>query len=187
VSNSSAGRPPALFTAALRCCSSFPGHVRELFQGRTELHDVVGNHATTGPSAVSCSGTYCWKPRCSARRPADLWGFKTRSTVLARTGQPPARGSPLAAPRHSEDQGVAGRSRSGAPHRPNLRLPGQDRRAGLAAQDGHTGDAMTEVARARSDERCSFDRRSFATTARSIIAPDRTPPRMMIRTQGRIG
>jgi hypothetical protein len=31
-----------------------------------------------------------------------------------------------------------------------------------------------------------FDRRSFATTARSIIAPDRTPPRMMIRTQGRI-
>ena len=35
------------------------------------------------------------------------------------------RGSPLAAPEHSEDQGVTGRPRSGAPHGPNLRLPAQ--------------------------------------------------------------
>jgi hypothetical protein len=34
--------------------------------------------------------------------------------------------SPLAAPEHSEDHRVAGRPRSGAPHGPNLRLPGQD-------------------------------------------------------------
>jgi hypothetical protein len=34
-----------------------------------------------------------------------------------------ARGSPLAAPEHSEDQGATGRQRSGAPHRPTSGCP----------------------------------------------------------------
>ena len=38
-----------------------------------------------------------------------------------------ARGSPFAAPEHSEDQVVAGRPPSGALHGSNLRLPDQDR------------------------------------------------------------
>ena len=52
-------------------------------------------------------------------------------TALATTvlGMDETRCSPLAAPEHSEDQGAAGRPRSGAPHGPNPRLPGQDRRA----------------------------------------------------------
>jgi hypothetical protein len=90
----------------------------------------AGQRAASGSSVTSCTTlvpTAVSTTRSTAKpsSPNKHDASSLRSTTV--------RGSPVAAPEHSEDQGVAGRPRSSAPHGPNLRLPGQDRRARYGA------------------------------------------------------
>ena len=82
-----------------------------------------GQRAASGSSVTSCTtlvppAVSTTRSTAKPSRPNKHDASSVRSTTV--------RGSPFAAPEHSEDQGVAGRPRSGAPHGPNLRLPGQD-------------------------------------------------------------
>src|SRR5215211_4952695 len=116
----------------------------------------TGHLAASGSSVTSCTiltPTAMSTTRSTARpsSPNRHDASSLRSTT--------ARGSPLAAPEHSEDQGAAGRPRSDAPHGPNLKLPGQDRRAGKA-------DLVTALR--------SFDRPAVLDAIRSALGSSLT-------------
>ena len=87
-----------------------------------------GHRAASGSSVTSCT-ILTPRPVSTTRSTASPSSPNKHDASSLRSTT--ARGSPLAAPEHSEDQGAAGRPRSGAPHDPNRRLPGQDRRAAL--------------------------------------------------------
>ncbi|MCU1628758.1 MAG: hypothetical protein JWP64_3707 [Pseudonocardia sp.] len=92
-----------------------------------------GQRAASGSSVISCT----------IRTPSPV--SATRSTAkpsspnrhdASSVRSTPVRGSPFAAPEHSEDQGVTDRPRSGAPHGPTsgcpVKIEEQDRRARYA-------------------------------------------------------
>jgi hypothetical protein len=118
----------------LRHCTyaNSPPHGRSRGRVSTQsLPDVdtarhTGQRAASGSSVTNCtiftpSTVSTTRSTVNPAKPNKHDASSLRSTT--------ARGSPLAAPRHSEDQGAAGRLRSGAPDELTPRLPGQDRRA----------------------------------------------------------
>jgi len=86
----------------------------------------AGHRAASGSSVTSCTIFTPTLERTTRSTASPSSPNRHDASSLRSTT---ARGSPLAAPRHSEDHRAAGRPHSGAPDGSNLRLPGQDRRA----------------------------------------------------------
>ena len=102
-----------------------------------DLTAHVGQRAASESAVTSCTifAPAAERATRSAARPSSPNRHDASSLPLTT-----ARGSPLAAPRHSEDQGGAGRPRLRVPNRPSLRLPGQARRA--AKRGKHLFDVL---------------------------------------------
>ncbi len=131
----------------------------------------AGQRAASGSSVTNCTilspaSERTTRSTANPSRPNRHDASSLRSTT--------ARGSPLAAPEHSEDQAVAGRPRSGAPHGQTSGCPVK-RHAWLPASRPCTTSGACVRRGCRGSEQDLARQRGFARSSRPNRAPG-TPP-----------